>query len=217
MKTKPTMPKVAELLFDALYLSAMAALGVYLLVGGKSEIRTLWGVMALVLVVGDAFHLTPRMAAVLSRNEERYLPAQGVGKLVASVTMTLCYLLLWHCGLLVFSLHLSLGTALIYTLAILRIALCLSPRNGWIQTKPSYRWAVYRNVPFLLQGMLVLWLYARYGAGVPALTFMWLAIALSILFYLPVVLLAGKYPKLGMLMLPKSCAYVWIVLMGTAL
>ena len=210
------MGKTAEVIFDSLYLSVTLVLGVYLLILSKSEIRTLWGVMAIVLVTGDVFHLLPRMATVFSQNEERYLPAQGVGKLIASITMTLFYLLLWHCGLLAFSLSLPVGTALIYALAITRIIFCLSPRNGWTEPTPSYNWAVYRNIPFLLLGMLVLWLYARHGAEVPELPFVWIAISLSFLFYLPVVLFAGRYPKLGMLMLPKSCAYVWIVVMGLA-
>jgi hypothetical protein len=44
-----------------------------------------------------------------------------------------------------------------------------------------------------------------------------IAIAVSFLFYVPVVLFARKNPKLGMLMLPKSCAYivlaVWLVVL----
>ena len=217
MKAKLKVPKVAEFLFDALYLSTMLALGVYLLFGIKSEIRTIWGIMAIVLVIGDAFHLLPRMAAALSRNEQRYLFAQGVGKLIASITMTLFYLLLWHCGLIVFSLRLSLGTALIYALTIVRIVLCFSPQNGWTRPRPCHIWAIYRNIPFLLHGMIVLWLYVQYGTMAPALALMWIAIALSFLFYLPVVLFAGRYPKLGMLMLLKSCAYIWIVIMGAKL
>ena len=33
-------------------------------------------------------------------------------------------------------------------------------------------------------------------------------------FYLPVVLLSGVAPIVGVLMIPKTMAYVWIVLMG---
>jgi len=44
--------------------------------------------------------------------------------------------------------------------------------------------------------------------------FMWLAILLSFAFYIPVVLFAGTYPLVGMLMLPKTVCYVWIVAMG---
>jgi hypothetical protein len=44
--------------------------------------------------------------------------------------------------------------------------------------------------------------------------FMWLAVTVSFAFYIPVVLWADIYPLIGMLMLPKTCAYVWMVAMG---
>ena len=43
---------------------------------------------------------------------------------------------------------------------------------------------------------------------------MWLTIVLSFGFYIPVVLWSGTYPMVGMLMIPKTCAYVWTVLIG---
>lgn len=42
----------------------------------------------------------------------------------------------------------------------------------------------------------------------------WLTIVLSFGFYIPVVLWADTVPMMGMLMIPKTCAYVWIVLIG---
>lgn len=43
---------------------------------------------------------------------------------------------------------------------------------------------------------------------------MWLTIVLSFGFYIPVVLWADAIPLIGMLMIPKTCAYVWTVLIG---
>ena len=37
---------------------------------------------------------------------------------------------------------------------------------------------------------------------------------LSFGFYIPVVLWADAVPMIGMLMIPKTCAYVWTVLIG---
>ena len=42
----------------------------------------------------------------------------------------------------------------------------------------------------------------------------WLTIVLSFGFYIPVVLWAEVNPLIGMLMIPKTCAYVWTVLIG---
>ena len=47
-----------------------------------------------------------------------------------------------------------------------------------------------------------------------ACRWMWLTIVLSFGFYIPVVLWADVNPLIGMLMIPKTCAYVWTVLIG---
>lgn len=44
--------------------------------------------------------------------------------------------------------------------------------------------------------------------------YMWFTIFLSFAFYAPVVLYSQKYPNIGLLMIPKTCAYVWTVLIG---
>ena len=50
--------------------------------------------------------------------------------------------------------------------------------------------------------------------GDRAFRWMWLTIVLSFGFYIPVVLWADAVPMIGMLMIPKTCAYVWTVLIG---
>ena len=42
---------------------------------------------------------------------------------------------------------------------------------------------------------------------------LWLAVLLSFLFYFPVVLWAQAVPLIGMMMLPKTCMYIWMILM----
>ena len=41
-----------------------------------------------------------------------------------------------------------------------------------------------------------------------------LAVVVSCCCYIPVVLFADTVPAVGMLMIPKTCAYVWAVLIG---
>ena len=43
---------------------------------------------------------------------------------------------------------------------------------------------------------------------------MWLAIVISFACYAPVVVFAKTIPPVGALMIPKTCAYVWVVWMG---
>ena len=35
--------------------------------------------------------------------------------------------------------------------------------------------------------------------------------------YIPVTLLSKKMPKVGLLMIPKTCAYIWVIVMGLQL
>lgn len=209
------MPKQIEIGFDLLYLLTVVGLGLYFLLSAQNDTVTMWGVMALVLGGGDAFHLVPRMAAAATGDRQRYLPAMNTGKMITSITMTVFYLFLWQIGLRIFSLQLFPCSMVVYLLAAARIVLCLFPRSQWTEPLPPLRQKIYRNIPFVLIGCMVLALYAVYAGGAYAsLRWMWLAVLLSFLFYIPVVLLADKYPRLGMLMLPKSCVYIWIVAMG---
>ena len=43
---------------------------------------------------------------------------------------------------------------------------------------------------------------------------LWLTVVVSFACYIPVVLFADTIPAVGMLMIPKTCAYVWTVIIG---
>lgn len=203
-----------EMVFDLLYLGVAAAIGIYLLIMMPAPVQKLAGAAALVLAAGDAFHLLPRIAVICTKDLERFRRVLGMGKLVTSLTMTAFYLLLWYVGLLLNTTHLFIGwTFIVWLLVAVRVVLCVLPQNRWAEGTPLSNWSVWRNLPFTLQGIMVMLLFVKVGETVVALQWMWLAIALSFLFYLPVVLWAEKHPKLGMFMLPKTCVYVWMLLM----
>lgn len=208
-----------EAVFDACYLTAAAMIGSILLFSASGNAaRMLAGVMALILAGGDAFHLVPRIAAIQTGDEERFRRALGRGKQIASISMTVFYLLLWQIGALVFLLKgIGVSSCAVYALAAVRIFLCLLPQNRWEERYPPVDWGVWRNIPFFLLGAVVAGLYLLHRSVEPGLALMWLAIALSFAFYLPVVLWANKEPKVGMLMLPKTCAYLWMLIMCLSL
>lgn len=219
MSDKKRFIAIGEAVFDILYLCTGMAVGFYLLTRGGTPLKSLYGMMALVLVFGDAFHLVPRIRAGFAKERGRFTRQLSIGKLLTSITMTIFYLLLWHIGLLYFKrTDMGLQTALVYLLALLRIILCLCPQNGWLKSNPSRRWGIYRNIPFLLLGIMVMLLFMlSAGTGATALSYMEAAIFLSFLFYIPVVLWADRHAAVGMLMLPKTCAYIWIICMGLSL
>jgi len=47
----------------------------------------------------------------------------------------------------------------------------------------------------------------------------WISAAIIISFgcYLPVTLLSKSRPRVGLLMIPKTCAYMWVIIMGLQL
>ncbi len=202
-----------EAIFDASYLVLALTIGIVLLstVSGNSA-RLLAGAAALTLVAGDAFHLIPRLAVIRTGQEDQLRNALGTGKQITSITISLFYLLLWQVGVLVYSpKDINAWSYLLYALTAARVFLCLLPHNRWRDRFPPVSWGILRNIPFFLQGLLVAGLFFINRNAVPGLASMWLAIALSFAFYLPVVLWVNKNPKIGMLMLPKICAYSWML------
>ncbi len=198
-----------EAVFDLCYLAAALAIGGVLLLSGK----TLMGVMALVLAGGDAFHLIPRVAVIRTENEEALRARLGRGKQITSITMTVFYLLLWRLSVPLAVGGFSWWDAAVYLLAAARIALCLLPQNRWADRYPPVGPGLARNVPFFAMGLLVAWRFFTLRNTLSGFYWLWLAVLLSFLFYLPVVVWANRNPKIGMLMLPKTCMYVWILVM----
>ena len=212
------MQAIGETVFEVAYLILVITLGIVILrrSGGRHELR-LFGSAAVLLGTGDSFHLVPRMLALWTTGMDSYAMWLGVGKLITSVTMTIFYVLLF----LVWKERYAGGrrlrelTCAVFGLAAARILLCLMPQNRWFTNDGPLLWGIIRNVPFLLLGLLVILLFLRSARdrGDPY-RLLWLALTLSFAFYIPVVLFASAVPMLGMLMLPKTCAYVWAVLMG---
>ncbi len=212
------MQTIMESIFDIAYLIGVITLGVFILkkAAGRKQ-YLLFGAMAIVLGCGDAFHLIPRIAALLavgSASLPAFAPYLGVGKLITSITMTAFYVMLYHVWLARYPAPRAKAlTVCVYGLAIARVVLCLMPQNRWMDLDAPLSWGIYRNIPFVLLGLLIIVLYYRRREDKP-FCHMWLAIALSFAFYLPVVLFVDTIPLLGMLMIPKTCAYVWMVWMG---
>lgn len=211
------MRAIMESLFDVAYLAGVLLLALKMIRTSRSgsDFR-LYGLMCLVLVCGDAFHLVPRIVGLNSPlGLDGYTAALGIGKLVTSVTMTIFYVMLYLFWTRHFDVKPSKNRDLmVYVLAALRIALCLFPQNAWTSADAPVSWGVIRNIPFVIMGAMIVALFASVKKQNRHFGNMALAITLSFLFYIPVVLWADVSPMIGMLMLPKTCCYVWMVVMG---
>jgi hypothetical protein len=212
------MQAVFETAFDIVYLITVISLGIVMLKNSRGKKQyILFGIMAIVLGCGDSFHLVPRAVALCTTGLADYTAVLGIGKLITSITMTIFYLLLYYVWRERYKIKEQKNmTAIVWSLSIARIILCLFPQNEWTSASPSLAWGIYRNIPFALLGLLIVILFYRSAKKNADKPFgnLWLTIVISFACYLPVVLFAESYPLIGMLMIPKTCAYVWTVLIG---
>ena len=214
------MQAIIETLFDLVYLVTVITVGIRMIRSSKrgSQFR-LFGWMAVVLGAGDSFHLVPRALALCTTGLENYVVSLGLGKWITSVTMTVFYVLLYYVWRKRYQVKGQKSVTLaVYLLSAARVALCMMPQNRWLDAQSPLSWGIYRNIPFALLGLLIIVLFYRSAKkkNDTAFRWMWLTIVLSFGFYIPVVLWADTIPMIGMLMIPKTCAYVWTVLIGYA-
>ena len=206
---------LVEAVFDTIYLVAGAIIGAYLIAtAGGSLPRLLAGIMALTLAGGDSFHLVPRIRTIVSGMTDSLQEALGRGKQVTSVTMTVFYLLLWQISCLLVPLATDgAWTIALYALAVVRVVLCLMPQNRWTDERPPASWGIIRNIPFAAMGAIVAARFLMTGDAIHGMALAGIAIIISFGCYLPVVIWAERHPPVGALMLPKTCAYMWLLVM----
>ena len=246
MTTTPTNSKAAahvsrtprpadlfEAVFDISYLAfdLIAAIIFFIWANGR-VLFDLYGILTLVLCIGDAFHLVPRVLRALRGTNPQIKRRLGRGLQISSITMTVFYILLMYIWKETFP-QFSLAPAIVCAVwisATIRIIICLFPQNDWTgdnsqasDTKQAsdtlrLRMSIMRNAVFVVTGLCVMWLYASSGAANgPEMQRMVWAIAISFACYLPVTVLSRRYPLVGMLMIPKTCAYIWMIVMGLQL
>lgn len=169
---------------------------------------------------GDAFHLVPRIIRAVYGINDKIKRQLGIGLQVSSVTMTVFYIILlyiWKFTFPQFKAPLILE-AVIWISAVIRIVICLFPQNNWCKDEGNMKLSVIRNAVFAVTGIGIIILYLISGnANGYHMTRMVAAIIISFGCYLPVTLFSKTKPKVGLLMIPKTCAYMWIIAMGLQL
>lgn len=211
--------KKVENFFCVFYLIFAYVATIIFFLHGNNSIVNLFGIMTFLLAFGDSFHLIPRILKGF-KWKFNFQWWSGLGLMISSVTMTIFYVILYYIWRGIFN-DFSYPILLYYVIwisAIIRIILCLFPQNNWFSEKGNLRWSYYRNIPFIFTGFSEAYLFLMtgntYNLGLEQIG---IAIIISFLCYLPVAFFAKKYPKLGMLMIPKTCAYIWIICVGLSL
>ena len=218
---KPRVPDLMEAVFDVCYLTFDLVAGILFFALSKGSILfVLYGALTLTLCGGDAFHLIPRVIRAVKGSSAKIERQLGIGLQVSSITMTAFYILLLYIWKYTFP-ELRAPAALeiiIWASAVLRIVICFLPQNNWCSEEGNPKLSLLRNAVFAVTGIGVIVLYAisgnTYGYH---MTRMVAAILISYGCYLPVTLLSKKMPRIGLLMIPKTCAYIWVIVMGLQL
>ncbi|MEA4811292.1 MAG: DUF2871 domain-containing protein [Anaerolineaceae bacterium] len=205
---------LGESIFDITYLTLVVLLGVKLLLQNDGKAR-LFGLMAVVLGLGDSFHLVPRVISMWSESGfAGHAPALSYGQLVTSVTMTIFYLIIYLFYKKMSGKKNNAADVAVYLLVAARIILSLMPQNNWGTAEGNFTWDILRNIPFAILGVLIVVLFFKEKQVQPLFRNLGIWIIVSFACYLPVVVWSKTFPAVGALMLPKTAAYVMIVLTG---
>ncbi|MDR2867645.1 MAG: hypothetical protein LBV55_03200 [Acholeplasmatales bacterium] len=208
------MAIIGETIFDVLYLLTAIGFGLFITIKSKNKQFLLFGLAVLILGLGDAGHLVPRIYALNNGGTANYPQALGIGTLITSITMTIFYLLLYHFYQIRYHKNNKVMTIVLYALAFVRIVLCALPQNAWTSSDAPYIWGIIRNIPFYMMGILIIYLFFTAAKNDKRFKFYWLAILISFIFYSVVVIGADFVSILGMMMLPKTICYVYLIIMG---
>lgn len=191
---KPQVPDLMEAIFDAAYLIFdLVAAFLFFIFSRGNMLFILYGILTLTLCGGDAFHLVPMIIRAVHGSNEKIKRQLGIGLQVSSITMTVFYIILmyiWKFTFPEFRIPVVIE-AVIWISAVVRIVICMFPQNNWCTDEGN-----------------------TYGYH---MTRMVAAIIISFGCYLPVTLFSKTKPKVGLLMIPKTCAYMWIIVMGLQL
>jgi len=142
----------------------------------------------------------------------------GLGALSTAVTVTLFYVLMLWIWRRRFGKPLGWLGYVLLGAAIARLVVMVFPQNQWNSSVPPWTWSMIRNVPLIVQGLGVAYLVLRdaRAAGDRVFQRVGYMILVSYGFYIPVVLFVQRVSMLGMLMIPKTVAYVVIAWLAYA-
>jgi hypothetical protein len=214
------MPTVARWLEDGFNLTYLAV--IWTLVAGMLRrqgaappaVRPLalrFAVAFFLLALGDTFHVGLRVVASFGPGElvlgGEPMTLLGLGMMVTAYTVTGFYLLL------VDARRARRGRRdgwfwLLESLLALRLVVMALPGNEWAAAVPPWGMGLVRNLPLAVAGTALAVLMVREAGADRAWRGVGWAMVASYACYLPVILFAAAVPALGLLMLPKTVAYV---------
>jgi len=223
-----TSAQIMEIGFNILYLIGIYAIVIIMSsrlsrVPASDTTARLFRNGFLLLAIGDTGHVGFRVIAYFMGSLESSisiaglaLPLVGLGALATAITVTFLYMFLLEAGYRRFSLPRDILYWILIAAGIIRLVIFLFPQNEWGNVVPPFGWSLARNLPLIVQGTGVAILYLKFASinSDKAFRSMGWMIICSFAFYLPVILFVQRIPLLGMLMIPKTLAYIGAALIA---
>jgi hypothetical protein len=175
------------------------------------------------LTFGDSFHVGFRVLGQIIGFDAAYIEIGGIrssllglGMLATAYTMTGFYMVLADARRLRSGTKTDPAFWIMEGILALRLIIMALPGNAWESSVPPFGMGLARNIPLTIAGVLMAILIIREGrkSGDAA----WMGIGWSMVasyaFYAPVILFAARLPLLGLLMIPKTVAYIVIAVIA---
>lgn len=214
-----------EISFNIAYLAVVWALIIAMIRGRDrvapehQKLAKLFTLAFVLLASGDVGHVGFRVIAYAtgdlsaSGGESTLV---GLGSLATAITVTFFYMVMVYIWSERFKAPRSWVAYALLAVGLVRLVIMAFPQNQWNLVVPPQPWSLIRNIPLMVQGIGVMLLILRDAIANRDRIFQWigLCIALSYLFYTPVILFVQAVPLVGMLMIPKTLAYVAVAFLA---
>jgi len=199
--------------FYIIFIIISCIAGIHMLIKSNGDKKvTIFGLMVLLLGVGESFHLVPRIFEIFSNSSKDYGAMIETGRFIASLSIIFVYyILFWFCNVLCNTSPTKKRNITLIILGILSIAVSILFWNT-----DDTLFVLLRNVPTIVIGLLVVVYFNGQTSSILNHPFKYLGLALilSLLFTIGFELLGQDYPFFIILMMPKTLMYIWIILMG---
>jgi hypothetical protein len=214
---------IMENAFNILYLTtvwvlvALMARGRNRVEGEKRPLAARFLFAFALLAAGDTFHVGARVVTAIIGADGAMVRIGGVpstflglGMLATAYTMTGFYMVLAEARKLRSGGKADAAFWIMEILLGARLIVMALPGNAWELAVPPFGMGLARNLPLAAAGILMAVLFIVEGrkSGDRAWRNVGWAMVASYAFYTPVILFAAKFPLIGLLMIPKTIAYV---------
>lgn len=211
-----------EIIFDISYLIVIWILTILMyknrnkLTEQNKKVGMLFTLAFFLLALGDTGHVGFRVPAILMGGVENNPVLVGLGALATAVTVTFVYMVITEIWRVKFDKKRGLLWWSLIIAGIVRLVIMTFPQNDWLGHSLPYGWSLARNIPLMIQGIVIAFTFLVCGIRKKDKFSVWVSVMifLSYTFYTPVILFVKEIPMLGMLMMPKTLAYVAIAIIA---